>query len=137
MNSFAYGLAPHGNVLIALVIQSHEHHARCLNWFYAEERDFATCAVTEGTLLRLHLMKAADRSAVAAWNTLSRLRKMQGHQFWDAGFSYEDVPHQKLSGHRLVTDAWLAELARKRAGKLATMDAGLAAAHPDVADLVQ
>jgi len=125
-----------GNVLTALVIQSHEHHARSIAWFYAQSRDFATCAVTEGTLLRLHMMKAADTSATAAWHTLSLLRRMAGHQFWDAGFSYDEVQHGNVSGHRQVTDAWLAELARKRGSRLATLDSGLAALHVDVAELV-
>ena len=122
--------------MIAHAIKSHEHHARCFSWFYAQSRDFATCAVTEETLLRLYMMKAADNSAVAAWQTLSQLRRMQGHQFRDAGFSYEDVRHQNVSGHRQVTDAWLAELSRKRGGRLATLDGGLVLAHADVADLV-
>jgi predicted nucleic acid-binding protein len=39
-------------------------------------------------------------------------------------------------GHRQVTDAYLAALARQRGGRLATFDAGLAQLHPDVAQLV-
>lgn len=39
-------------------------------------------------------------------------------------------------GHRQVADAYLAGLARARGGRLATFDAGLAALHPDVAELV-
>lgn len=48
----------------------------------------------------------------------------------------EDVSHHGLTGHRQITDAWLAELARQRGGKLATLDSGLAAFHPDVAELI-
>jgi uncharacterized protein len=36
-------------------------------------------------------------------------------------------------GHRQVTDAYLAALARHHHGKLATFDKGLAALHSDVA----
>ncbi len=39
-------------------------------------------------------------------------------------------------GHRQVTDAYLASLARAHSGRLATMDRGLAALHPDVTVLV-
>ena len=39
-------------------------------------------------------------------------------------------------GHRQVTDAYLAELARRHRGRLVTLDAGLAAVHPDVAELL-
>ena len=125
-----------GNVLTALCIDSHVHHARVLAWFYAEPRDFATCAITEGTLLRMHMLTAPDPTAAAAWKTLRTLRQMSGHEFWDDGFSYEEVPHSLLTGHRQITDAWLAELSRKRAGRLATLDAGLAAIHADIADLI-
>jgi predicted nucleic acid-binding protein len=39
-------------------------------------------------------------------------------------------------GHRQVTDACLAHLARARGGRLATFDHGLAKLHADIADLV-
>ncbi|MFP4283065.1 MAG: hypothetical protein ACLFU2_10615 [Opitutales bacterium] len=41
-----------------------------------------------------------------------------------------------MNGRRQVTDAWLAELARREGGRLATLHAGLAALHADVAELV-
>jgi hypothetical protein len=125
-----------GNLLTALVISSHEHHDRAMAWFYAQPRRFATCAITEGTLLRLHMMFAEDASAKAAWTTLGNLRQMQNHEFWQDGFSYGEVCHHGLTGHRQVTDAWLAELARKHSARLATLDRRLAAVHPDVAELV-
>lgn len=81
-------------------------------------------------------MSAVDTSATAAWATLGQLRQMQGHEFWLDGFSYEEVSHRGLTGHRQITDAWLAELARQRGGRLATLDSGLAAFHSDVADLI-
>ncbi len=37
---------------------------------------------------------------------------------------------------RQVTEAYLAALARARSGRLATLDRGVVAVHPDVADLV-
>ena len=125
-----------GNVLTALAIDTHVHHPRAMAWFYAQPRDFATCAVTEGTLLRMHMISAADASASAAWQTLRLLRSMAGHQFWNEGFSYEQVMPIGLTGHRQVTDAWLAELARQRGGRLATMDSGMAGIHKNVADFL-
>jgi hypothetical protein len=41
-----------------------------------------------------------------------------------------------LQGPKQVTDAWLAELARRNGGLLATLDGALAATHPDVAELI-
>jgi len=41
-----------GNVLVALAMDSHIHHERVRLWFDTLSEPFATCAVTEGTLLR-------------------------------------------------------------------------------------
>jgi toxin-antitoxin system PIN domain toxin len=125
-----------GNVLTALAIDSHVHHARALAWFYAQPRQFATCAVTEGTLLRLHMQLAQDTSAASAWKTLALLHQMPLHEFWEEGFSYSVVPHQKLTNHRQVTDAWLAQLARSRGERLATLDVALVGKESDVAELI-
>ncbi|MBI4703342.1 MAG: VapC toxin family PIN domain ribonuclease [Deltaproteobacteria bacterium] len=127
-----------GNLLVALRIDTHVHAERAHRWFRALAAGdrFATCAATEGTLLRLHMMAAVDGSAAAAWQALSEVRAHPLHVFWDAGFSYEQVPHRHLQAHRQVTDVWLAALARRRRGRLATLDGALAALHQDVADLL-
>lgn len=124
-----------GNLLVALRVDTHEHHQRAHMWFSrlrAVDR-FATCAVTEGTLLRVHMAVAMNRSAKAAWQALEEIRSLKQHVFWQAGFSYNEVGNRKLTGGKQVTDAWLAELARRKNGSLATLDAGLAVLHPDVA----
>ena len=46
---------PDGNVVVALADPEHEHHGRCVVWFMGIE-SFATCPITESTLLRTHLM---------------------------------------------------------------------------------
>jgi hypothetical protein len=46
------------------------------------------------------------------------------------------VPNHQLQGHRQVTDAWLVELARRNAGKVATLDQGLVATYPNDAVLI-
>lgn len=127
-----------GNVLVALRIETHVHHGRSHRWFatLAKGDRFATCAITEGVLLRLHMMTALDGSAEAAWQALSEVRAHPRHVFWEAGFSYEQAPHRHLQGHRQVSDAWLAALARKRRGRLATLDRALAGLHADVAELL-
>jgi predicted nucleic acid-binding protein len=58
------------------------------------------------------------------------------HRFIDDGTSYLQVPNKGIQGHKQVTDAWLAELARRQGIKLATLDQGLAQEHPDVAFLI-
>jgi uncharacterized protein len=121
-----------GNVLSALAIDSHEHHRRAIDWWNGI-RSFATCCITQGTLLRVHMIMAVDSSAAAAWATLREIERLPGHEFWEEGFSYSSVPHQLLRGPKQVTDAWLVELARRRKSKLATLDAALAALHKETA----
>ena len=126
-----------GNVLVALVIDSHVHHDRAHGWFATLKRDrFATCPLTEGTLLRVHMRSAADHSAGAAWRALRTVADQPRHVWWDGRVSFLSVPHRHLQGGAQVTDAWLAELARQQGGRLATLDSGLTALHADVAILL-
>ena len=126
-----------GNVLVALVIDSHVHHDRAHRWFDTLKQDhFATCTLTQGTLLRVHMRSAADRSAAAAWRALRGVADHPKHDWWDDSLGFLEVPHRHLQGSAQVTDAWLAELARRRHGRLATIDSALAALHADVAVLL-
>lgn len=126
-----------GNVLAALTLADHPHHERVRRWWISTARDrFATCAATEGTLLRLQMMLAREKSAAAAWAVLTALRAHSRHEFWPADLSHTEVNPMRLTGHRQVTDAWLAELVRRQSAKLATLDEPLAALWPDVAVLI-
>src|ERR1700752_2592143 len=122
-----------GNLLVALTIDTHESHQRAKRWFNSQVGPFATCAITEGTLLRVHMKVAQDTSAAAAWSVLDAIHALPEHVFWDDGFSYSEVVFTTLSGSKQVTDAWLAELACRQ---LATLDVALAALHSDVAFLI-
>jgi toxin-antitoxin system PIN domain toxin len=124
-----------GNVLVALAINSHVFHERVREWFDALADPFATCAITEGTLLRVHMKLAVDTSASAAWAVLATIHAMPEHRFWNDGFSYQEVKAE-IAGSQQVTDAWLAELARRKAGKVATLDTGLVAVHGEVGFLI-
>jgi hypothetical protein len=126
-----------GNVLVALRVDSHVYHERVHRWFGTLRRDrFATCVLTQGTLLRVHMKTAADPSAAAAWQALKELSAHPKHVWWGDRLSFLDVPHRHLQGSSQVTDAWLAELTRTRGGRLATLDSGLVALHPDVGVLL-
>jgi uncharacterized protein len=125
-----------GNFLVALTIDTHEFHQRAQRWFNSQVEPFATCAITEGTLLRVHMKVAQDTTAAAAWSVLEAIHAMPDHVFFDDGFSYREVAVANISGSKQVTDAWLAELARRHNVKLATLDVALAALHSDVAFLV-
>ena len=72
--------------------------------------------------------------AVAAASELCKLAANPRHRFWADDVSYAEVNWNGVLGHRQVTDAYLASLARHHRGRLATLDRGLAALHPDVVD---
>ncbi|OBG79641.1 ribonuclease [Mycobacterium sp. E802] len=122
------------NVLIALVVVEHVHHERASQWLSASAAPFATCPITQGSLLRFLLRNgytaSAARDVVAAVHTADR------HEFWPDSLSFVDVRLDGVIGHRQVTDAYLAQLARHLGGQLATLDTGLAHLHRDVALLV-
>lgn len=122
------------NVLIALLVDDHVHHTAAENWFAGTTGNFATCPSTQGSLLRLLIREG--QSAFAARAVLSQTAASPRHEFWPDDIRYTDVPFQGIVGHRQVTDAYLAQLARSHQGRLATFDQGLAKLHHDVADLV-
>jgi uncharacterized protein len=123
-----------GNVLVALVSPSHVHHAAAEQWFAASDLPFATCPITQGTLLRM-LMNLGALDAGAAVAVLDRLIAHPRHRFWPDAIGYAGISWRGVIGHRQVTDAYLAALARHFDGRLATFDRGLAAMH-DAAVLI-
>jgi uncharacterized protein len=120
------------------MLDTHPHYDRAECWFssWRKKERFATCIITEGTLLRLHMQLALDGSAEAAWLSLESLRKHARHVDWEDSFSYEEINYHNLSGHSQVTEAWLAELARRRKGRGATLDVAFSVLYPDIATLV-
>lgn len=122
------------NVLIALVVADHVHHSAAEAWLVQVPQRFATCPITQGSLVRLLLRKG--QSTGLAHALLAALSEDRRHEFWPDTLSYLDVPLTGVVGHRQVTDAYLAQLARTRGGRLATFDLGLAQLHRDVGDVV-
>jgi toxin-antitoxin system PIN domain toxin len=123
------------NVLIALVVEDHVHHGHAESWFTASGTGFATCPITQGSLVRLLIREGQD--AESARSVLQEITSNPWHEFWPDNLSYDDIPVTGLIGHRQVTDAYLAHLARSRSARLATFDQALAKLHADVADLIQ
>ena len=116
------------NVLIALATPEHSLNKRAAAWFRKGHR-FATCPITQGALVRFHLRAGVDATAKSAKLLLESISSLVRHEFWPDDASYLDMPTKGIIGHRQVTDAYLALLARKHAGLLATMDQALAAVH--------
>lgn len=122
-----------GNVLIALVVSGHEHHGPANAWFRTADA-FATCPTVQGTLLRLLLRQGAR--AAEAEQVLRGVVDNDRHERWVDDLTYDQVDLSRVLGHRQVTDAYLAQLARTRGGRVASFDRGFAATAPDVVDLL-
>ena len=125
-----------GNVLVAIADAAHVHHEQASQWFAAGKMPFATCPITQGTLLRMLLQFKAVPNVPAAVAFLRQLTAHKRHVFWPDELSYLAVEWKGVMGQRQVTDAYLAALARHHGGRLATLDQGLAALHEDVAELI-
>jgi len=122
------------NVLIALVVSEHVHHDASAEWLAGSKVDFATCPITQGSLVRFLIR--SGQPAGAARDVVRALEATERHKFWPDAVSFANVEVKGVVGHRQVTDAYLAQLTRKNKGQLATLDAGLAQLHADVAILI-
>ncbi len=122
------------NVLIALAVSDHVHHERARQWFAATEGRVATTPIVQGALLRF-LMRGGARVG-GGLEVLASVTDHERHELWPDDLGYADVDLSGVIGHRQLTDAYLAGLARHRVGRLATFDGGLAALHADVVDLI-
>ena len=123
-----------GNVLVALTVEDHVHHRQCREWFESHNDQLATCPITQGTLLRFLL-----RAGVGTHDAMAALRQIQElphHVFWPDPIGYDASLLVGVIGHRQVTDAYLAALARHFDGCLVTLDRGLAALHSPTAQLI-
>lgn len=123
-----------GNVLVALVLADHTEHERVSRWFADIEGNVASCPITQGTLVRM-LVRGGLPGPGAA-RTVALFSAHPRHDFWLDDISYGDLALTGVIGHRQVTDAYLASLARTKHARLATLDRGMAQLHTDVVDLL-
>lgn len=121
-------------VLIALAFDEHVFHPAVDEWFGNLNGDFATCPITQGSVVRTVVRSNAP--AARAVELLRQITTLDRHVFWADEIGYDGVDLSRVMGHRQVTDAYLAGLARHKRGRVATLDIGMGAAHPDVADLI-
>jgi uncharacterized protein len=122
------------NVLIALVVTEHVHHDAAEAWLERAEGAFATCPFTQTALARFLVREGRPPRDAAA--VLAAIVGHPRHAFWPADLGVDAIAWDRVDGHRQVTDAYLAALARANGGRLATFDRGLAAVHPDVASWI-
>ncbi|MBO0848161.1 MAG: PIN domain-containing protein [Pseudonocardia sp.] len=117
------------NVLIALTVADHEHHARASAWASGITR-FAVCPVVEGALVRF-LVRVGESAGVAR-QVLDAVQALPACEFWPDSLSYAEADLDRVRGHRQVTDAYLVSLAADRAdARLATLDEGLVRSRPE------
>ncbi len=119
------------NALVALVWDSHVHHATMRAWFAANRsQGWATCPITESGFVRVSSNpKVLPRpiGVATARDVLAALRAIEGHRFMVDDVSISDDDFPPIVGHRQVTDAHLLTLARRRGVALVTFDSALGA----------
>jgi toxin-antitoxin system PIN domain toxin len=122
------------NLLVALIVADHVHHALAEEWFARDDAPFATCPTTQAALVRFLVREGA--TAAEAVNVLNTVAANDRHQFWADDLDLRHLTYSGVVGHRQITDSYLAALARAHEARLVTLDRGVAALHPDVTDLV-
>ena len=88
------------NVLIALVVSEHVHHDAAAEWLSTFDAGFATCPITQGSLLRF--LVRTGQSAAAARNVVGAIEDANRHEFWPT-ISFADVEVGGVVG-RQITD---------------------------------
>lgn len=121
------------NALIALSVADHEHHDRVARWASQVER-IALCPVVEGALIRFLIRLGEHRDT--ATTILTAIYASPRCEFWPDSISYTQSDLLHVVGHRQVTDAYLAALARAHDARLATLDRALATQLPQQVELI-
>lgn len=88
------------NVLIALVVAEHVHHDAAADWLMASDTGFATCPMTQGSLVRF--LVRSGQSAAAARDVVSAVQCTSRHEFWPDALSFAGVEVAGVVGHRQV-----------------------------------
>jgi predicted nucleic acid-binding protein len=134
-------------VLIALFDAGHVHHNVAHDWFADNRsRGWATSPPTESALLRIASNPRYGENRERAPQLAARLRSFCGsadHLFWPSSVSLRDEALFDLAfaTHRQLTDVYLAGLAHKNGGHLATFDRSIplktiVGASPDLLEVI-
>jgi uncharacterized protein len=121
------------NVLVAVLVPTHEHHALARQWVVSTgaAEGWATCPLTELGVIRVCAqLPAGSRAPRATADALLQLRvTSSGHLFWPDAISPAIMLElRQAETARQVTDRYLLGLARRYRGRVVTCDHGLAVA---------
>jgi predicted nucleic acid-binding protein len=104
-------------------------------------KSFATCPITQGGFIRLSANPALGFSNGTddAFTSLDSILGDERHVFWpdDLSLGEAEVRRDLIRSHAQVKDKYLAALARRHGGTLATLDGPLAETFKEEADLVR
>lgn len=119
------------NFLTALLWKNHVQHRAARDWMSAHrDEPFATCTLTESSLIRLSMNPQIVLETVAfdgACAVLDQVRMHPMHVFRPMQEDFLSLVREiPVSGYRQVTDALLLGLAKAMGGLLVTFDARMA-----------
>ena len=118
------------NVLVALLLPEHQHHAVAQGWFVKNAAEgWATCAVTE-----LGVIRVCAQLPGGSWTpeaTTDRLLLLTAanreYVFWPDSLSPAVMPEVRSAATaKQITDRYLLGLARRYGGRVVTFDRALA-----------
>jgi uncharacterized protein len=115
------------NLLLALSDPMNVHHDPAHRWFAETGHlSWATCPITENGFVRVASHPRYPNrpgNPAAVLSLLRQLCSLEGHHFWAADISIQDVlPHDSIVSHNQLTDIYLLGLAVHNRGRLATLD---------------
>lgn len=123
------------NVIVSLLDSAHIHHEAAMKWFgiAAVIDGWATCPITENAFIRIVTQISYPNlrlTPALAAEALTRFKAgFKGvYEFWKDEISLADSKVFKLAlvtGSRQTTDAYLAGLAFRKGGRLATLDGSI------------
>ncbi|MGH7993830.1 MAG: TA system VapC family ribonuclease toxin [Limisphaerales bacterium] len=128
------------NLLMALLWENHEHHAKARSWF-KNVAAFATCPVVQLGFARVssHPLLGYGMTPEAAFGVLRRLLADPRHQFLPDDLSCADrvVRTDLMASANQITDRYLVALARQHQLGLATLDEPLVKSFTSESGLVE
>ena len=121
------------NVLVALLVPEHEHHAAATDWFATEagQHGWATSGITELGVIRVcaQLPGGTWLPETTADRLLLLTAASREYVFWPDALSPAAMPEvRNATTAKQITDRYLLGLARRHGGRLITFDHAAAVA---------